>query len=135
MNVDTAMKSFSRHIIRYRWVWLVLIVLITAALANATRYLVVNNDYDMWLPANDKVSELYRLVDKQFSSTAVLFTVLDFSEKGVFHPDSLALVQRMTDALPLMARENKHRPDRGVFIQRYAEPQDPALFFKNPAAA
>ncbi len=99
MNVDTAMKSFSRHIIRYRWVWLALIVLITAALANATKYLVVNNDYDNWLPANDKVSELYRLVDKQFSSTAVLFTVLDFSEKGVFQPDSLALVQRMTDAL------------------------------------
>ena len=73
--------------------------MITAALANATKYLVVNNDYDNWLPANDKVSELYRLVDKQFSSTAILFTVLDFSEKGVFQPDSLALVQRMTDAL------------------------------------
>jgi len=99
MNADTAMQSFSRYIIRYRWVWLALIVLITALLANATKYLVVNNDYDMWLPANDKVSELYRLVDRQFASTAVLFTVLDFSEEGVFNPDSLALVQRMTDAL------------------------------------
>ena len=99
MNVDAAMQSLSRFIIRYRWVWLALIVLVTAALANATKYLVVNNDYDMWLPANDKVSELYRLVDRQFASTAVLFTVLDFSEKGVFQPDSLALVQRMTDAL------------------------------------
>jgi predicted RND superfamily exporter protein len=99
MNVDAAMQSLSRFIIRYRWVWLALIALITAALVNATKYLVVNNDYDNWLPANDRVSELYRLVDRQFASTAVLFTVLDFSEKGVFQPDSLALVQRMTDAL------------------------------------
>jgi hypothetical protein len=99
MNLEPRMQSFSRYILRYRWVWLAIIVLMTAALVNATRYLVVNNDYDNWLPANDKVSELYRLVDKQFSATAILFTVLDFSEKGVFDPDSLALVQRMTDAL------------------------------------
>jgi len=99
MNVDATMKSFSRWIIRTRWVLLALIVLITLGLLHTTKYLVVNNDYDNWLPANDRVSELYRLVDKQFSSTALLFTVLDFTEKGVFHPDSLALVQRLTDAL------------------------------------
>ncbi len=99
MNVDTMMQTFSRGVIRYRWLLLVAIALITAALVNATKYLVVNNDYDNWLPANDRVSELYRLVDKQFSATALLFTVLDFSEEGVFEPDSLALVQRMTDAL------------------------------------
>ena len=99
MNVDVAMLSHSRWIIRYRWLLLGAIALITFGLLYSTQYLVVNNDYDNWLPANDKVSELYRLVDKHFSSTALLFTVLDFSENGVFDPDSLALVQRMTDAL------------------------------------
>jgi predicted RND superfamily exporter protein len=99
MNVDAIMKSFSRWIIRTRWVLLGIFALITLGLVHTTKYLVVNNDYDNWLPANDRVSELYRLVDKQFSSTAILFTVLDFTERGVFQPDSLALVQRLTDAL------------------------------------
>jgi predicted RND superfamily exporter protein len=38
-------------------------------------------------------------VDRQFASTAILFTVLDFTEKGTFHPDSLHRIQHMTDAL------------------------------------
>lgn len=46
MNVDAAMQSFSRYILRYRWVWLALIALVTAALVNATKYLIVNNDHD-----------------------------------------------------------------------------------------
>jgi hypothetical protein len=99
MNVEALMQSFSRSVLRYRWALLVFIALTTGALLYATKGLVVNNDYDHWLPADDKVSELYRLVDRQFAATALLFTVLDFSEKGVFHPDSLALVQRMTEAM------------------------------------
>ena len=99
MNLDVTMRAFSRWVIRARWALLAAITLVTCGLVYATKNLVVNNDYDNWLPENDRVSELYRLVDKQFSSTALLFTVLDFSERGVFQRDSLALVQRMTDAL------------------------------------
>ena len=98
MNVDSVMQSFSREIIRYRWVFLALILLITAALVYAAKDLVVDNDFDNWLPENDRVSELYRMVDKQFSSNALVFVVLDCTEQGVFHPASLRLVQRLTDA-------------------------------------
>ena len=38
-------------------------------------------------------------MDKQFGANALVFAVLDFTEKGTFDPESLALVQRMTDAL------------------------------------
>ena len=93
------MQSFSRWIIRYRWVLLALIALITGVLAAAAKDLVVDNDFDNWLPAHDRVSKLYRMVDKQFSSNALVFVVLDCKEKGVFQHDNLALVQRMTDAL------------------------------------
>lgn len=99
MNVDSMMQSFSRGIIRYRWVSLVLILLITAALVYAAKDLVVDNDFDNWLPENDRVSELYRLVDEQFSSNALVFVVLDCTERGVFDPASLRLVQRLTDEL------------------------------------
>jgi len=99
MDVQSSLESFSRGVIRNRWLLLGAIALVTVALVSSTKDLVVNNDYDNWLPAHDKVSELYRLVDRQFSSTALVFTVLDCTEKGVFHPDSLALIRRMTAAL------------------------------------
>jgi predicted RND superfamily exporter protein len=99
MNVDTVMQSLSRWIIRHRWALLSVILLITAALAYSTKDLVVDNDFDNWLPENDRVSKLYRLVDEQFSSNALVFVVLDCTERGVFDPESLRLVQRLTDSL------------------------------------
>ena len=68
MNVDTMMHSLSRGILRYRWALLAFIAVTTWALLYATKDLVVDNDFDNWLPENDRVSELYRLVDEQFTS-------------------------------------------------------------------
>ncbi len=99
MNVDTFMKSYSMGIIRYRWLILIAIICLTGFLGYAANDLTVNNDYDTWLPSNDKVSELYRIVDNKFASNALVFAVLDFTEKGVFNPESLALVRRLTEAL------------------------------------
>jgi predicted RND superfamily exporter protein len=99
MNVDSLMKSFSKSVIRWRWMIFILVVLITAGLVHSTRHLTVNNDYDTWLPENDRVSELYRMVDDRFGANMMVFAVLDCTERGVFAQESLALVQRMTDAL------------------------------------
>jgi predicted RND superfamily exporter protein len=99
MNVETAMQSFSRWILRHRWALLALFLLATAALLSATKDLIVDNDFDNWLPANDRVSELYRMADRHFSSNALVFVVLDCTEQGVFHPESLRLVERLTGAL------------------------------------
>ena len=99
MNVDSMMQSFSRGIIRYRWFLLAFIAVTTGALLYAAKGLVVDNDFDNWLPENDRVSELYRLVDEKFSSNALVFVVLDCTERGVFDPASLRLVRQLTDAL------------------------------------
>jgi len=99
MSVDSLMNSFSQSVIRRRWLILLLVIVITVVLVNATKYLSVNNDYDTWLPENDRVSELYRMVDDRFGANMMVFAVLDFTQTGVFGPESLALVQRMTDAL------------------------------------
>ncbi len=99
MNLESLMTSFGKWVIRWRWVILLLVLLITVGLVSATKHLTVNNDYDSWLPSNDRVTELYRLVDNHFGANALVFAVLDFTEKGTFDPESLALVQRMTDAL------------------------------------
>lgn len=99
MDFEALMTSFGKWVVRLRWVILLLVLLITAGLVSATKRLTVNNDYDTWFPENDRVTEIYRMVDKQFGANALVFAVLDFTEKGTFDPESLALVQRMTDAL------------------------------------
>ncbi len=99
MNADAWMRSFARGIIRFRWLVLCFVVLITGGLVYATKYLTVNNDYDTWMPENDRVTELYLQVDHQFGANALVFAVLDCSEEGVFNPACLGLVQRLTDAL------------------------------------
>jgi hypothetical protein len=99
MKVESLMTFFSKWVMRWRWIILLLVVLITGGLVYSTQFLVVNNDYDTWLPENDRITELYRLVDDRFGANMLVFAVLDCTEKGVFHPESLALVQRMTDAL------------------------------------
>ncbi len=99
MDLDRRLLSFSQSLIRFRWWILVVILAATAFFGWSSGRLKVNNDYDTWLPSGDKVAEMYRLVDREFSANAMVFVVLDCSEKGVFHKDSLALLQKMTREL------------------------------------
>ena len=99
MNLESLMTSFGKWVVRLRWVILLIVLLITVWLVSAMKHLTVNNDYDTWFPENDRVTEIYRMVDRTFGANALVFAVLDFTEKGTFDPESLALVQRMTDAL------------------------------------
>ena len=93
------METLSRLVIRYRWILLPAMLIATVGFAYQTRRLTSDYDYEAWLPDGDEVAELIRQVDAEFSATMVLFAILDFGERGVFHPESLGLVQRITGAL------------------------------------
>ncbi|HOO45184.1 MAG TPA: hypothetical protein PLM29_03065, partial [Deltaproteobacteria bacterium] len=97
--MDNRENRFSSMIIRYRFVFLVLFSIITIALAWGATKLKINNDHATWLPKHDEVAKLLLQVDEEFSSNVMVFTVIDFSDTGVFHPDSLALVERITTEL------------------------------------
>jgi len=56
-----------------------------------------NNNYETWLPEKDRVTILYKETDREFSSNALLLVVIEFPEKGVFHPESLSEIQRLTE--------------------------------------
>lgn len=99
MDLERLLQSFSQGLIRLRWWILIFLLAATAFFGWSAGRLKVNNDYDTWLPSGDRVAEMYRLVDREFSANAMVFVVLDCSEKGVFHPDSLTLLQRMTSEL------------------------------------
>ena len=93
------MKTFSRLVIRYRWILLIAMMAATAGFGYEIRNMRSNYEYESWLPEGDEVAELVREVDKEFSATMVMFAILDFKDKGVFHPESLELVQRITEGL------------------------------------
>ncbi|MGC9323670.1 MAG: efflux RND transporter permease subunit [Desulfomonilia bacterium] len=92
------LESFSEWIIGHRLVLLVVFALVTVAFATLALRLEVNNDHDTWLPQHDKVAQLLRQADKDFSSNVMLFCVIQF-EKGVFTPEALTLMERITHEL------------------------------------
>ena len=97
--MDNFLKKLTWVIIRYRWMLLILFCLITILMAYGATRLQINNDHSTWLPKHDKVAQLLLQVDEEFSSNVMVFTVLDFTDRGVFHPESLALIERITQAL------------------------------------
>ncbi len=93
------MRTFSEWVIRYRWILLLAMMAATVGFGYEIRNMTSNYDYESWLPERDEVAKLVKEVDREFSATMVMFAILDFGEKGVFHPESLALVERMTGQL------------------------------------
>jgi len=97
--MEKGLKIFVERIIRLRWLFLAGFFVITLGMIYVTKDLQINNDYETWLPSNDRVGDLLRTVDREFSNGSLMFVVLDFTKEGVFTPESLALVQRMTQEL------------------------------------
>ena len=97
--MEKSLKIFVERIIRLRWLFLAGFLVITLGMIYVTKDLQINNDYETWLPSNDRVGDLLRTVDREFSNGSLMFVVLDFTKEGVFTPESLALVQRMTREL------------------------------------
>jgi len=93
------MDSFSRYIIAHRWGLILLLSVVTILLAYLATGLKINNDHDTWMPRHDRTAQLLREVDSEFSSNVMLFCVIEFKEKGVFHPESLGLIGNITGRL------------------------------------
>ena len=97
--MERHLRRFSDFIINHRIVVLLVLALLTGILVYmaATR-LTVNNDHDTWLPQHNEVAKLLRQADKDFSSNVMLFAVIEF-KGGVFTPESLSLMERITQEL------------------------------------
>ncbi|MCU0575746.1 MAG: MMPL family transporter [Desulfobacterota bacterium] len=96
--MERHLRRLSDFIIRRKVPVLIVILLITGFFAYMSTKLTVNNDHDTWLPQHNEVAKLLRQADKDFSSNIMLFAVIEFKE-GVFRPDSLALMDRITQEL------------------------------------
>lgn len=97
MQGRSLMRSFTDFILRFRWIVVLLILAASGGLGYLSMSLPTNNDYETWLPEKDRVTVLWKETDREFSSNALVFVVLAFPEDGVFHPDSMAQVRRLTE--------------------------------------
>lgn len=83
-------------IIRLRWLLVAIMAVLTAVSFFLMKDLKINNDYETWLPVNDRVGDLLRQIDREFSSNTLLLVVFDFKADGVFTPDALRFMDRVT---------------------------------------
>ncbi len=97
--MDRPSGTATSPILRYRWLLLSLIGVFTVVLALSALRLKVNNDHSTWLPRHDKTAQLLLKVDEEFSSNVMVFTVIDFSDQGVFNRASLELIREITNEL------------------------------------
>ncbi|MBN2297583.1 MAG: MMPL family transporter [Deltaproteobacteria bacterium] len=97
--MDKHLKTLIDWIIRFRHILIVFFICITLIMIYLAKDLKIDNDYEKWLPVNDKVGDLLRKCNKEFSSAGLMFVVLEFPENSVFHPVSLDLVKRLTTEL------------------------------------
>ncbi|HOJ12999.1 MAG TPA: efflux RND transporter permease subunit [Deltaproteobacteria bacterium] len=100
--MNRLLGRMSEFIVRQRVAVLAVTVAVTCVMVFmiATR-ITVNNDHDTWLPKHNEVAKLLRQADEDFSSNVMLFAVIEFKD-GVFKPENLAVVDRITKELEKM---------------------------------
>ena len=137
MEAKPSVKTFMDLLLRHRWGVILCTLAVTAVMTYLSLGLTTNNDYETWLPEKDRVSTLYRETDKEFSSNALVFACLEFKDKGVFHPESLREIQRLTkvfESVPelfnvtTLTNVMDIRPiEDGISVEKLVEeiPQDP----------
>ena len=59
--------------------------------------LVVNNDYDTWLPEGDPLTALYKEINETFSAAAVALVALDLGD--VFTEEGIAKIEKVSGIL------------------------------------
>jgi len=92
------LAGFIEWVFGHRAVFLIVVAAITGVFVVMSLGLEINNAHDTWLPEHDRVAQLLRQVDDDFSSNVMIFSVIEF-EQGVFSPEALTLVARITQEL------------------------------------
>ena len=82
---------------RYPWFTIITVTVITLLLGGISSRLVINNDYDTWLPEGDPLTVLYKEVNNTFNAAAVALVALDLGD--VFTEEGIEKIRRTTEAI------------------------------------
>lgn len=93
-------KSWARWL-RFSWLILVLLALLTAFFASQFRYIQFQNKFTSWLPQNDPVVRLLLDTGEKFGSTELVLVSLKGKSGETFRPEVLLALKRAAEELKL----------------------------------
>ncbi|UCD86065.1 MAG: MMPL family transporter [Deltaproteobacteria bacterium] len=99
MNENSTHHTLGLLTTRYRWLTILLTLLITGYFVIEAVNLRVDNSYEVWLPKQEKVTKLYKKIGELFSAN-MAFVILDLQE--VFTTASLQQIKHITELLEEM---------------------------------
>jgi len=94
------MEKFSNLIVKFRWVVLSAIVLITAFFSYQLKFLEVDSNVIDALPNDDKIVTLFKDVGKRFGGTEIGMVIVE--SENVFRSEVLRHIEQVTDTLAVM---------------------------------
>ncbi len=91
------MRKLSEYIVRYRWIILTSVVLLTAFFGYQLKNIQVDSNVINSLPANDTIVQLFKHVGKTFGGNQMGMIILE--SDNVFEPKTLNNIIQITDTL------------------------------------
>ena len=91
------MRKLSEYIVRYRWIILTLVILLSAFFGYQLKNIKVDSNVINSLPANDTIVQLFKHVGKTFGGNQMGMIILE--SDNVFEPNTLDDIIQITDTL------------------------------------
>ena len=90
------MKNFTELLIRYRRPGIALLLAVTLILSYGILKVNINADFSTYLREDDPVVQQFNLIGEVYASKSLALVLIEADD--VFHPDTLTLIQELTDA-------------------------------------
>ena len=91
------MRKLSEYIVRYRWIILTLVMLLSVFFGYQLKNIQVDSNVINSLPANDTIVQLFKHVGKTFGGNQMGMIILE--SDNVFEPNTLENIIQITDTL------------------------------------
>ena len=94
------MEKYSNIIVKYRWLVLIIVFLLTAFFSYQFKYLEVDSNVIDALPEDDPVVLLFKDVGKRYGGTETGMVIVE--SENVFYSEVLQHIEQVTDTLRQM---------------------------------
>lgn len=94
------MASLAQGIVKFRWLIIILVTIITAFLGYQIKYIQINSDVINSLPDNDPDAVLFREIGERFGGNEIGMIIVEAED--IFTTQVLQHVKQITDSLMLM---------------------------------
>ena len=95
-------NRFCDQIVRFRIIFILLVVVLTGFFAYRSMSLVLYDDPNKWPPNNEPNVQINNLMQDEFGGSNLVTIQVTVKEGDIFNPETLHIVKRITDKLSLI---------------------------------